>query len=194
MKHRTPIPRIALPVISALLALSQTVLGQTALGRFIRAKLQAKLMQMLMDGITEFFQDLAKNIATRGENNTAEPAAPPPTESRSSPRRPKRTSDPPPRSHPARHDPPRPAAIPDDRAEASGPDPTQASNPAPPAATPPPDKLRPLPAAGRQAAPQRARSPPDKNGQRKESPVARAICYDIVTNYSAGGKECRTGA
>jgi hypothetical protein len=162
-------------VIAALLALSQTILGQSALGRFIRAKLQAKLMQMLMEGITEFFRDLAKNIATRDENRT-EPAAPAHSTGGT-----RQTSNRHKQGPPAWREPLPPPDVPNDRAESPGPDPAPESNPEPPAAAPPPGNPRPRPAARPPAAPHRARSPPDKKRPCLASADARSFHYEIRT-------------
>ncbi len=184
MTSRTPIPRIALPVIAALLALSQSILGQTALGRFIRARLQAKLMQMLMDGFTELFRQIAESKRTPSTQATEPPTPSPAAESASTGRpaaespsagrpsagrppspRPKPPSDPPERASPTGRDPPRPPDANQRQAKARGTNP----QPLPPLPPNPP----PRPSAERQAAPHRARSPPRKKSAAAKGSRAR---------------------
>jgi hypothetical protein len=183
MKTRPAIPLTLLPVITALLGLSQTILGQTALGRFIMARLREKLTRLLMDHISDLFREMVEQLGQAARTGSG-PLAPAPAPT--SPR-PRQTSDPPERASPARRDPLRrpevPAAQASIRQEADGPAQPPASTPeppAPPAPAPAPAASRARPAAAAPLPPpNRARSPPAEKMARNERAPPHALIVPI---------------
>jgi hypothetical protein len=125
-------------------------------------------MQMLMDGITELFREIAASRGTQGTTAT-EPPAPAPAEPPLSARRPaargrRKPGDPLPRDPPTGADTRRPPIAAGPGAEAPGEDQSPENHPEPPQ-PPAPPRPRPAarrPAARRPATPHHARSPPSK--------------------------------